>query len=125
MFKIRDTQTQEWLHHLPYGNRLQVVQGEHTVSKGTGKIFKRRGDVSVHIGLNSIFYKHHAQRFEVVEFQMVEAAQHTMETFLTAKSQRDKIKQAKIELLQAEYKQAEINRLQAELAKLTGNKGTP
>lgn len=119
MFKIRDKTNNEWIREVPWmpGN---LKSGVHTVSKGTGKIFKRKSDVSSHIAHNLDFYTHHAQRFEVVEFKMVEDGCTGVDGFLESKKTRDQDKADRKLVLEARQKQYQIDKLQAELAKLQG-----
>ncbi len=115
MFRIQDKITGLFIKGSPYGTTVS----DHDLSK-TGKVFKRKGDLSNHITQNFDFYRVNVNRFEIVESEFVEVNRTSLNDAIQAKKDRDKVKAEEHRKYLAESKLREIERLRLELAKLTG-----
>ena len=114
MFKILDTKTKKWLQSVPsYGD----LSDRDLKEKG-GRVFKRKSDVALHINSNIDFYKRYSDRFEVVQYELVEVDSEAIEIFVAHSQERKEKRELDIKARIIEYDKQRIARLEEELNKL-------
>ena len=113
MFKIIDLTTKKWLKSVPYGDLK-----ENNLTQKNGRVFKRRSDVSLHINNNINFYKKYPDRFEVVEYELVEVDSESIELFVAQSEERKQKRELADKQRLVAYEKQRIARLEEELARL-------
>lgn len=72
VWMIRDKLTGEFIRATSHNGTTNIVQGANT-HPSNGRMWKRRGDVTVHISANRLFYRSNVDRLEIVELALKES----------------------------------------------------